>query len=75
MHSPSDRPRRDLRSILTDLQREASIEDQVRRCGKFIEQAGGDPGKAQIFSDCACPAQHGPARLRGDDGSCRRREE
>jgi site-specific DNA recombinase len=37
----------------SDLQREASIEDQVRRCRKFIEQAGGDPGKAQIFSDFA----------------------
>lgn len=37
----------------SDLQREASIEDQVRRCRAFIEQAGGAASKAIIFSDFA----------------------
>jgi DNA invertase Pin-like site-specific DNA recombinase len=37
----------------SDSQREASIEDQVRRCRTFIDQAGGDPSKALIFSDFA----------------------
>lgn len=34
-------------------QREASIEDQVRRCRTFIEQGGGDPSRTVIFSDFA----------------------
>jgi hypothetical protein len=37
--------------------REASIVDQVRRCRAFIGQAGGDPGKALIFSDFASPGR------------------
>ncbi len=37
----------------SDRQREASIEDQVRRCRQFIAQAGGDPDAAQVFSDFA----------------------
>ena len=37
----------------SDRQRETSIEDQVRRCREYIAQAGGDPDKAQIFTDYA----------------------
>ena len=37
----------------SDHQREASIEDQVRRCRAYIAQAGGDPGRAVVFSDFA----------------------
>lgn len=37
----------------SDNQREASIEDQVRRCRAFVAQAGGDPSKAVVFADYA----------------------
>ena len=37
----------------SDSQREASIDDQVRRCREFIERAGGDPGLAVVFADHA----------------------
>ena len=37
----------------SDSQREASIDDQVRRCREFIAQGGGDPGLAVIFADHA----------------------
>ena len=37
----------------SDRQRETSIEDQVRRCRDYIAQSGGDPEKAQVFSDFA----------------------
>jgi site-specific DNA recombinase len=37
----------------SDSQREASIEDQVRRCRAHIAQGGGDPSRAVVFSDSA----------------------
>lgn len=36
-----------------DRQRETSIEDQVRRCREYIERAGGDPERAEVFTDMA----------------------
>ncbi len=37
----------------SDLQSEASIEDQARRARDFIARAGGDPAKAIVFPDFA----------------------
>src|SRR5258706_13570397 len=37
----------------SDSQREASIDDQVRRCRAFIYQAGGNPNNATVFPDYA----------------------
>ena len=37
----------------SDMQREASIDDQVRRCREFITKGGGDSGKAVVFADYA----------------------
>ena len=36
-----------------DNQREASIEDQIRRCREYVTQAGGDPEQALTFTDRA----------------------
>ncbi|MEM9491304.1 MAG: recombinase family protein, partial [Myxococcota bacterium] len=37
----------------SDMQSETSIDDQIRRCHAFIEQAGGDPARATVFPDYA----------------------
>lgn len=37
----------------SDTQRQASIDDQIRRCREYIAAAGGDPDKALIFQDRA----------------------
>ena len=37
----------------SDLQRDASIDDQVRICRDHIKRAGGNPDKAEVFADYA----------------------